>query len=715
MPTYEVNAPDGQKFRVNAPDGATQDDAIAYVQKQFYGAKSIDMPEGAGQKLNGAIADIPRQLGLTARYGLEGVGGTLDMLASPIRYGLNKALPESMQIAGNTGASIADKLGLPTAQTKVEKVAEEATKMMAGGGALLKGAQLASNAPGMVGKVGGLLAENPAAQLEANAGAGTAGGYVKETGGNPLAQFAASVAGGIAAPISVAAVKGIPGAAKSAVEYLAPGLAKPQNLDALDVTISKLIEPSGITLGDLNASVRNQLREDVAKAMKSGGQLDYAALRRLADYRMVGATPTRATISLDPADITRQKNAAKFGINSADPKLQQLGQIENANNRAIIEKLNSIENPQGDSISSAYKVMDRLNALNSAKKAEIDAAYEAARGTSGRYADIDPYAFTQRASDMLDEAMLGSVLPVDVRNKLNQFAAGELPLNVNIAEQFKTQLGNLARNSNDKSVQKALGMVRQALDDAPLMNAPKVNPGNLPVSPANVPPSPSVLGQESIDAFNHARGLNRDWMNVVDKVPALQAVRDGVEPDNFVQDFIIGNGTKASVMDVAKLKTLIKDSPEAMQAVRGQMISFLKSKALGSASDEFGNVSQSNLNKALQSIGERKLRLFFDQSELEGIKAAARVASYEQVQPRGSAVNNSNTAGTALATLFDKLANSPLVGKIPLAPQMAGNISASIAARRALNAPSGAVMPQQKSTVAPYLLPSFSALGLLTE
>jgi hypothetical protein len=145
------------------------------------------------------------------------------------------------------------------------------------------------------------------------------------------------------------------------------------------------------------------------------------------------------------------------------------------------------------------------------------------------------------------------------------------------------------------------------------------------------------------------------------------------------------------------------------------MISFLKSKALGSASDEVGNVSQSNLNKALQSIGERKLRLFFDQSELEGIKAAARVASYEQVQPRGSAVNNSNTAGTALATLFDKLANSPLVGKIPLAPQMAGNISASIAARRALNAPSGAVMPQQKSTVAPYLLPSFSALGLLTE
>lgn len=275
-----------------------------------------------------------------------------------------------------------------------------------------------------------------------------------------------------------------------------------------------------------------------------------------------------------------------------------------------------------------------------------------------------------------------------------------MPLTVDVAEQFKTRIGDLQRATNDRAEKMALGLVRQALDDTPVISNGAVG---------------GQLGQASIDAFNKARGLNRDWMRVVEKVPALQAVRDGIEPDKFVNDFIIGNGSKASVMDVAKLKTLIKDSPDAMQAVREQLANHLKSKALGGAADEVGSVSQSNLNKAMQFIGERKLRLFFDSNELEQMKALARVASYEQVQPRGSAVNNSNTAGAALATLFDKLANSPLLGKIPLAPQMAGNVSASIAARRALNAPGAVMNPAQSKGASPYLLPMMAGSGLLSQ
>lgn len=54
MPTFEVTSPDGKTYRVNAPDGATQQDAIAYVQRNFSppaapGIAEKDKPSAAYQ------------------------------------------------------------------------------------------------------------------------------------------------------------------------------------------------------------------------------------------------------------------------------------------------------------------------------------------------------------------------------------------------------------------------------------------------------------------------------------------------------------------------------------------------------------------------------------------------------------------------------------------------------------------------------------------
>ena len=730
MPKYEVVAPDGQKFDVNAPEGASEQDAIKYVQDNFYGAKKVEMPapkESFGQSMNREISDIPRQIGLTARYGLEGIGGTLDMLASPMRAGLNAVLPDDMQIRGNTGEAIANSASLPSPQTKIEKIVAEPTKLLAGSAGLLGGARAVSALPGVTGEVAGLLAQNPAQQLQSATGAGLAGGYVKEEGGNPLSQTLAAVAGGVAAPLGVSAVKSIPQAAKGAVEFLAPGIAaKPQNLDQIDIAITNLLKPSGLNIDDLAISVRNQLRDDVGKALKSGGQLDESALRRLADYRMTGTTPTRATVTLDPADITRQKNAAKFGINSADPKLQQLGQIENANNRTLIGRLSDLGGKQEDSISAAGKVMGVLDRQNTAAKKKISDLYTAAREAAGRDIPLDRESFVLDAYGRLAKENKGAFLPTEVQRLLESIRAGTIkvgdqematPFTVDTIDNLKTVLSNAAM-SKDGNTRSAVRLVRDALDDIKIAPQGRNVGGNQVADPAMLAQMQSKatgMSSEALKAFDSARKANRQWMSIVDRVPALQAVREGVEPDKFVNDFIIGNGTKASVMDTAKLKSMVSNSPEAMQAIRGQIVSHLKSKAMGGASDEVGTISQSRLNQAMQSIGDRKLSLFFSKEEVEQIKAIARVASYEQVQPRGSAVNNSNTAGAALATLFDKLANSPLIGKIPLAPQIAGNVSASLTARKALNAPAATVIPPQRPMASTYLLPTMAGAGLLSE
>lgn len=44
MARYEVTAPNGQKFEINAPDGATQDQVMAYAQQQFAQSAAISQP-----------------------------------------------------------------------------------------------------------------------------------------------------------------------------------------------------------------------------------------------------------------------------------------------------------------------------------------------------------------------------------------------------------------------------------------------------------------------------------------------------------------------------------------------------------------------------------------------------------------------------------------------------------------------------------------------
>lgn len=680
MPTYEITGPDGKAFEVSAPDGATEAEVMAYAQKNF---KMAAAPKPAkakpfGQQLNDFIGDVPRQVGLTARYGLEGAGDVLDFASSPIRGALNAA---GMNIQPGAGRVVADSLGLPSPQTGGERVIGDAAKMLASGGGMVGAAsKVAKVASGGTQAVAKALAANPAQQMASAGGAGLAGGYTRETGGGDAAQMLAAVAGGVAAPMAVSSIQGGIGATRNLASRMTGQQAQQQAIK-VDVTINNALRENGIDFAELPRNVAQSIRADVAKALDMGGDLSPDAIRRLADYRLTGATPTAGGITLDPAIVTQQKNLAKLGINSKDMAAQQLGRTENANNRTLIAGLNDLgAATTDDAIGGAQRVMAALGARNDRAQGLINGRYAAARATDGRAAALNPRAFTNRAGDMLNAANLESFLTPDIRNKLNAFAGGKVPLNVDIAEQLKTSIGNIQRGSTDGNTRKALGLVRQALDDTPLLDG-------------------QDIGQASIDAFNKARRLNRSWMQIVERTPALQAVRDGAEPDKFVQQFIVGKGPKSNVMDVAMLKNSIKGDKEAVAAVKGQIASYLKDRALNGAADEVGNFSNSAFNKALDGIGERKLALFFSKDEIAKFKAVGRVASYEQFQPKGSAVNNSNTASAGLSAMLDRIANSPILSKIPLGKGVIAepvqNIAIGMQAQKTLDMPRNLLLPKQ--------------------
>lgn len=702
-------------------------DAAGDVQAATMLADEIRKMRPASVSAGREINSIPRQLGLTARYGIEGLANAAQIVTEPIRAVTDlftpdrqlstadlvtgkKAPPKSMPL-GVVASQFADTLGLPKPEGANERVVGDATRLMAGAGGMGGAARLAAAAPGAVGQAGQFLSSNMGSQIASAAGAGLAGGASREAGGNPLMQGAAALAGGVAGGLA-------PGAAQSAVNA-GRGFINSFRPQQLDVQVQAAMQRAGVDWAQLPPRVQQSLRADLADALSAGRELDPAAVRRLADFRLVGATPTRGMVSQDPVQITREMNLAKTGANSADQGLQGLARVQSQNNATLIRNLDEAGALQGDPFRAGAAAVGSINARDAQLERGVSSLYQQARDTSGRAADLDRAAFSNRVSELLDEAMVGGALPKDVENKINWIASNAkpqgmhgsipMPFNVDIAEQLKTQIAKLQRNTSDGSARHALGLVRQALDETPLMQAPKVNHGNLPAVPGTVPPSPATLGRESINAFNQARDAARQRFQWRESAHPIEAAVNGAQPDKFVQQYVL-NGTLDDARAVAQNAPI----PE----VRNAILAHLKDKALNGATSEVGKFSQSAYNKALRSIGDRKLALFFSPEELSQIRAVGRVASYAQNQPVGSAVNNSNSGALLLGKGLDALAgfsNSlPIIGPMVSQPITSGiqGLNLAIRTNQAQNVAPGLLMQQPRRPLAQgLLLPGMAAGG----
>lgn len=680
----------------------------------------------------GSPSEWARQVGLTARYGLEGLGQASQLVTEPLRqYVVNPGadllgLPPAAA-SGSTMTSLADTLGLPSPETRQERIVGDAARLMAGSGGMMGlmgaaggGAQAVggllptASTTGLGQNVAASLAANPGAQLGSAAGAGLLGGTARENGAGAVGQFGASLAGGLLGGGAVMAGSSVADSARKAVSR---ATARPADLE---IRLNRLMDEAGIDLSTLPREVERGLRAEMKSALRTGRELRPDAVRRLADFRAVGAIPTRGTITLDPVQLTREQNLAKIAANSADDQLAGLPRMQNQNNATLINRLN--ESGAGrapDAVETGEAAIGALTRNLDAQRAKVADLYSAARDSSGRSFPLDGASFTSRAAQALDDRLLGGALPADVRNHLNRIASGEVPFTVDYAEQLKTAMGNLQRASSDGQVRMALGVVRNELDNTPVLGlgqqtgaagARAVNPGNSPVAP-NSP----QLGEEAIAAFNRARAANRAMMQGVESSPALKAVFEGTAtPDQFVSRYILGKN--ATVADVAALRRGLGDNQYAIGAVRDHLVDYLKGKALNGASDELGKFSASAYNKALDAIGGRKLAQFFSPAEIAQLRAVGRVGSYMQAQPAGSAVNNSNSGALLAGRGYDFLKG--VLGKVPFGESALltplRNIEISMRQRGAQNVLPGLLaeeMKRQGSISAPFLLPGAAAAG----
>jgi hypothetical protein len=667
MPIAKFQLPDGKVARFEVPEGTTPEQAQTMMEQYFTAPQQQPTAQAAtapqednallGLRVGGVpvvdknktfgdyMSELGRGLAQTGSGIVEGAFELGDTLLGPAAYLANKAGLSTQPMAATVRQG-AGAVGVPEPANAIERVQKGASKVIGSTAATMGIGGPLSQAQNLVARgVGASLKTAPVKQAISAASAGTAGAVAKENDAGPWGQLGATILGGLAGYTGAQGAERITNSVKSAIANLSR---KKATMAEVTVQLNQILKDNGITLGQVPFSVRQSISEEMKKAMDAGKEINSEALRRIADYGAVGATPTKGRVTLNPADITREANLSKLGINSTDPELHVLGNIARQNDMRLIQGLNELGAGSAMTPDAAGgKLATALREVDAPRKAAVDAAYQAVRDSQGRAANLNTRQFSELANNALDEQQLGYFLPKEARNILNDISSGKTPFNVNTATQVDSVLSGAARDSvarGDGRAAAAINQVRKALQNT------DIEPG---------------AGQETMALYNQARQAAAQRFGAIEGSPAMKAALDDVAPDKFVQTYIIGGGGKANVRDVTNLAKELRQSPEAFNEARNQILAYLKNAATGGKLDETANVSPSGYSRALNTIGANKLKLFFVPEEVGQIRAIGRVASYEKFQPTGSAVNNSNTTGAAAAVL-EKIASSKLLSRVPL-------------------------------------------------
>jgi hypothetical protein len=429
------------------------------------------------------LRDVGRQLGLTARYGIEGVGGIADFLASPFRGAVNLAAPEDMQ-AQPLAPQIADVLGLPKPQTATERVVGQATRGVAGAGGGITIAAATKPASQVAQSIRNLFMASPAMQATGAGAAGAGSSLAAEMGLEETGQMLSGIGAGLAStsPFALATrtrasvpqqTREVIGEAREAGYTLPPSQTNPS-------FTNKLIESlSGKVKTNQAAALKNQeVTNNLAKkalGIPQDQPLSAATLKAIRtsagtaydDIRGIGEVIPEQKFFDKLDEITKPYVEAAKGFPEARPN-------------PIIDEINTLKSKSFSASAGVDKVMELREAA--------DTAYASGNKALG--------ASYKKAADAIEDAIdqqaqkLGASLPPNLLKNFRESrkliaktysverALNEASGNVvatNLAAQLKrgaplqSELKTIARTAQafPKSVQ-PLDQLAQSLPLSPL-------------------------------------------------------------------------------------------------------------------------------------------------------------------------------------------------------------------------------------------------------
>ena len=345
---------------------------------------------------------------------------------------------------------------------------------------------------------------------------------------------------------------------------------------------------------------------------------------------------TEGQASQNPTLISRERNERGFKEAHA--------QRFNEQNKALQENANIIKQNVApnvtttDYVADAQNLIDSVKAIKETNKTKTQEAYKALEDAAGGKFPIDGQKFAKNTIEKLKEEDRLDYLPTTIRNKVEAYESGSKQMNFNLFENLRSDLASEMRKADragDGNAKYVLGVVRDQLENLPMQEGDAVLKG----------------------LADNARKTAKADFDLEKSNPLYSKVlNESADSKDFIQNFVI----RSKNADFIKSVDLLKDDPIALEHLRSGTMDYI----IRNSTDASGNFSTAKFQKEIGNLDvNKKLDALFGENAKQ-LQDLAEVAKIVEARPRGSFVNESNTA-TALGSMA-KQYGGELIRRIPV-------------------------------------------------
>jgi len=626
------------------------------VTRAITGGPREDLPEYFANASPEEALSAERQMGdPSASIGQDAYGNPV-LQTSRGRFYLNRPGLSVSDITGFLGGA--------------EQVAKTAAPYLAGGVAaapLRTAAQIATQ-----GAIG--LGQEAITQ----AGRGAQGEQVQwsKFATTPLFAMAGDVAGRMAVRVATPVIARIIGRRPSVTVVNPDG--------TLTADAINLLRTSGASPDDVSAALAQE-----ADQLQRTGVLTRDQAERFNFMKGMGVEPTTAQITRTADDFQLQQELAKrtTGVRSA------LEEQESVISGAFDTRIRGTNAP-----TSGSAVWDAVANKATKLDSEIGRLYEEARDAipANRNIKFGRFFNTLRVKGPSNQATGGIISSVRGYLKEAGIQSGQktvigatglptqvsaaTPASVGQAEALRIELNRLYANANREG-RAVIRSLKEALDEDVLRTAGQ-----------------DYFAQARAAKAEFERGLDRELVNKFDTA-SESLIRDildnSIKSDEVFKQAVLSSRWKP--YDLEQLSNYLADGTEsgatALASLRAETMDYIKQKAFVGPIDEAGNqaMSRAALERAVERIGQDKLKVIFNDDEVKFLNDMIRLAKLRE-PVRGTALGRGPSAQA-----IEKLEKS-LLSKIPVVGGLADLFTAlrlsraeNIAAQRMISPASGTI------------------------